>query len=333
MTGHAIEARLYAEDPAADWRPQTGTVVTFDVPGVSARFERPPADGLRLDSGVEDGSVVGTHYDAMLAKVIAYSPSREAAARQLAAALHRARLHGVTTNRDLLVASLLHPRFLDGTAGTGFYDAHPPATLTTVAVPLEVAALVAALADAAHSRGPLLPGLTSGFRNIPVGFRSRGYRDGDTDVEVRYRFGRDGLSVDGMGGVCLVEATGDRVVLDLDGVRRSWTVGRFGAGDDTYVVVDGAQGSVSLRRVPRFADPSARLPTGALVAPMPGTVVRVAVEAGDTVTAGQPLVWLEAMKMEHAVHAPAAGTVTDLPVTVGQQVAQGTPLAVVTADG
>jgi propionyl-CoA carboxylase alpha chain len=198
---------------------------------------------------------------------------------------------------------------------------------------LEVAALVAALADAAHSRGPLLPGLTSGFRNIPVGFRSRGYRDGDTDVEVRYRFGRDGLSVDGMGGVCLVEATGDRVVLDLDGVRRSWTVGRFGAGDDTYVVVDGAQGSVSLRRVPRFADPSARLPTGALVAPMPGTVVRVAVEAGDTVTAGQPLVWLEAMKMEHAVHAPAAGTVTDLPVTVGQQVAQGTPLAVVTADG
>ena len=324
MTGHAIEARLYAESPADDWRPQTGTVVAFDVPGVTARFERPAADGLRLDSGVEKGSVVGTHYDAMLAKVVAYAPTREAAARQLAAALRRARIHGVTTNRDLLVASLLHPEFLAGTAGTDFYTANPPASLTAgTGLDPDLGALVAAVADAA-----VRSGLASGFRNIPVGYRTRTYAVGSREIEVRYRFGRDGLEVPGMAALTLVEATPEAVVLDLDGVRRAWTVGRF----DDRVVVDGPQGSVELRRVPRFTDPSARLPAGALVAPMPGTIVRVAVSVGDTVVAGQPLVWLEAMKMEHVVHAPAGGTVAELPVAVGRQVGQGTPLAVVASD-
>jgi propionyl-CoA carboxylase alpha chain len=321
MTGHAIEARLYAESPADDWRPETGTVVTFDVPAVSAHFDRPAADGIRLDSGVEAGSVVGTHYDGMLAKVISYAATREAAARQLAAALRRARVHGLPTNRDLLVASLLHPSFLDGTADTAFYTDHPPAALLAgTGLDPALGALVAALSDAA-----LLPGLARGFRNIPVGYRSRTYALGDRSFEVRYRFGRDGLEVAGMEAVTQVEATASAVVLDLDGVRRRWTVGRF----DDRVVVDGPQGSVTLRRVPRFTDPSAQVPPGALVAPIPGTVVRVDVAVGDPVVAGQPLVWLEAMKMEHVVRAPADGTVSSLPVPVGEQVSQGTPLAVV----
>jgi propionyl-CoA carboxylase alpha chain len=318
MTGHAIEARLYAESPVDDWRPETGTVVTFDVPGVRAHFDRPAPDGIRLDSGVEAAGVVGTHYDAMLAKVIAYAPTREAAARQLAATLRRTRIHGLTTNRDLLVASLLHPVFLAGTADTGFYTAHPPAELTAnTGLDPAVAALVAALSDAAP--------VPRGFRNIPVGYRSRKYAVGSSQIDVRYRFGRDGLEVPDRDGVVLVEATAGTVVLDLDGVRRRWTVGRF----DDQVVVDGPQGSVTLRRVPRFTDPSAQLPAGALVAPIPGTVVRVDVQVGDVVAAGQPLIWLEAMKMEHVVRAPAAGTVTDLPVPLGGQVSQGTPLAVV----
>ena len=330
MTGHAIEARLYAESPADDWRPQSGPVVTFDVPGVTTRFERPARDGLRLDSGVENGSVVGTHYDAMLAKVVTYASTREAAARQLAAALRRSRLHGVTTNRNVLVASLLHPEFLAGKAGTGFYTDHPPATLTAgTGLDPSLAALVAALADAAAERGPLLTGVTSGFRNIPVGYRTRSYASGDQEIAVSYRFGRDGLESPGLAGATLLEAAADAVVLDLDGVRRAWTVGRFA----DRVVVDGPQGSAELRRLPRFTDPSAQLPAGALVAPMPGTVVRVGVKIGEVVTAGQPLVWLEAMKMEHVVHAPADGTVTGLPVAVGQQVSQGTPIAVLDDDG
>jgi propionyl-CoA carboxylase alpha chain len=327
MTGHAVEARLYAENPDDDWRPQTGTVVRFDVPDVTARFARPAADGIRLDAGVEDGSVVGTHYDPMLAKLIAYAPDREAAVRQLAAALRRARIHGVTTNRDLLAGSLLHPDFLAGTADTGFYAAHPPATLTARPDPA-LPALAAALADAAAGRGPLLPGVTSGFRNIPVGYRSRTYAAGDREIEVRYRFGRSGLEVDDAPGITLAEATAGRVALEVDGVRRQWSIGRFG----DRVVVDGADGTVELRRVPRFTDPAAPLPAGALVAPMPGTVVRVEVRIGDLVTAGQPLVRLEAMKMEHVVHAPAGGTVAELPVAVGQQVGEGATLAVVAGD-
>jgi propionyl-CoA carboxylase alpha chain len=309
--GYAIEARLYAQEPAADWRPQTGTLVTFDIPAT---------DGIRLDSGVESGSVVSTHYDAMLAKVIAYGDDRETVARRLAATLRRARIHGVTTNRDLLVASLLHPSFLDGTASTSFYADHPP--VRDAGPDPRLAAVVAALADAAADRKA-----RSGFRNIPVGYRSRSYRHRDDEIEVRYRFGRDGLEVDGL-AVTLVEAGPDRVVLDVDGVRRAWSVGRFGADDDVCLVVDGPLGSVELRRVPRFPDPAARIPAGALIAPMPGTVVRVGAAEGEPVVAGQPLVWLEAMKMEHAVHAPADGVLAALPVVVGQQVTQGTPLAV-----
>ena len=326
MTGHAIEARLYAESPVDDWRPQTGTLVTFDIPAITSRFAGPAAAGVRLDAGVEAGSEVGIFYDAMLAKVVAYGPERETVARQLAGVLRRARLHGVVTNRDLLVASLLHPAFLSGVAGTGFYRDHPPAVLLAGAgLDRSLAALVAAMADVAHSRGSLLPGLRSGFRSIPVGYRSRSYALGEREIEVRYRFGRDGVELDGFGGCALVSASGSRVVLDIDGVQRGFSVARF----DDRVVVDGAAGSAELRVLPRFVDPSSQLPAGALVAPMPGTVVRVAVAVGSAVTAGQPLLWLEAMKMEHAVHAPVAGVVAELPVAVGQQVSQGTPLAVV----
>jgi propionyl-CoA carboxylase alpha chain len=180
---------------------------------------------------------------------------------------------------------------------------------------------VAALSDAA-----LVPRLARGFRNIPVGYRSRSYALGDREFEVRYRFGRDGLEVAGRDALALVDATAEAVVLDVDGIRRRWTVGRFA----DRVVVDGPQGSAELRRVPRFTDPAAQLPAGALVAPIPGTVVRLDVGLGDTVVAGQPLLWLEAMKMEHVVRAPADGTVTELPVPAGRQVSQGTPLAVVT---
>jgi propionyl-CoA carboxylase alpha chain len=328
MTGHAIEARLYAEAPLDDWRPQTGQVITFDIPAATSRFAGPPLAAVRVDAGVTTGSVVGVHYDAMLAKVTAYGKDREAVARQLAGALRHSRLHGVPTNRDLLVASLLHPEFLAGTAGTGFYAAHPPAALLAgTGLDPAVAAAAAALADVAHERGPLLPGLRSGFRSIPVGWRGRAYAAGDQTLEVRYRHGRDGVEIDGHDGVSPVSADASSVVLELDGVQRSFSVTRF----DDRVVVDGVVGSVELTVVPRFADPAAALPAGALVAPMPGTVVRVAVPVGSTVSAGQPLLWLEAMKMEHVVRAPASGVLTALPVAVGQPVAQGTPLAVVDA--
>ncbi|HEX5497283.1 MAG TPA: biotin carboxylase N-terminal domain-containing protein, partial [Mycobacteriales bacterium] len=151
--GHAIEARVYAEDPAAGWRPSTGVVSTVEVPGVVARFAPPAGHGVRLDSGVADGSTVGSHYDAMIGKVIAWAPDRPAAARMLAAALAGARLHGVTTNRDLLIRVLRHPDFLAGSTDTGFLDAHPEVTEPLLgAAGVRLAALAAALAGMAGRR-------------------------------------------------------------------------------------------------------------------------------------------------------------------------------------
>ncbi|HET6664591.1 MAG TPA: biotin carboxylase N-terminal domain-containing protein, partial [Acidimicrobiales bacterium] len=121
IDGHAIEVRLYAEDPAAAYRPSTGTVERFDVPG---------AEGIRVESGVDDGSSVSPHYDPMLAKVIAWAPTRREAAARLSSALRRSLIHGVTTNRDLLVAVLEHPEFLAGATDTGFLDRNDPAGLT-----------------------------------------------------------------------------------------------------------------------------------------------------------------------------------------------------------
>ncbi|WP_307849618.1 acetyl/propionyl/methylcrotonyl-CoA carboxylase subunit alpha [Qaidamihabitans albus] len=334
--GHAIEVRLYAETVtfehgAASWQPQSGTMHRFEIPGVTAEFTVPRAYGLRLDSGVADGSVVGVHYDPMLAKVIAWAPERRAAARALAGALARARIHGVETNRDLLVNVLRQPEFLAGDTDTSFFDRHG---LDTLAAPLaderavRLSALAAALADAAdnRARAVVLGGLPSGWRNVDSPPQRKTYTAGGSEYEVRYRFTRSGLWADGYDDVALVEAARERVVLEVAGVRRTFEIGRYPG----LVGVNSPLGPVSLLPVPRFTDPDAVPAAGSLLAPMPGSVLRVAVSEGDTVRAGAPLLWLEAMKMEHRIAAPADGVVTELPVTVGQQVEQGAVLAVVT---
>ncbi|USX52168.1 biotin carboxylase N-terminal domain-containing protein [Lentzea sp. HUAS12] len=290
--GHAIEVRLYAEDPANDWRPASGTLHRFEVPG-----------DVRLDSGVEDGSVVSVHYDPMLAKVIAYAPTRRAAARKLATALESARIHGLITNRRLLVDVLRHEAFLDGDTHTGFLTEHD----FTRTVDPQPFARAAALASAATRRIGTLP---LGWRNVRSQQPKAKFLHGDELVEVEYD---------------PREATAGTVVLDLDGVRVPFHVSRYG----DVVEVDSPRGSVSLKVVPRFPEPETKLAPGATVAPMPGTVVRVGVRQGDVVEAGAELLVLEAMKMEHRVLATNAGTVTELLVEQAQQVNAGDVLAVV----
>ncbi|WP_372660163.1 acetyl/propionyl/methylcrotonyl-CoA carboxylase subunit alpha [Amycolatopsis kentuckyensis] len=325
--GHSIEVRLYAEDPAAGWQPQSGTLHTFEVPDVDRSFEHGP--GLRLDSGFETGSVVGVHYDPMLAKVITWAPTRAEAARRLAKALAASKIHGVVTNRDLLVNILRHEAFLAGETDTAFFDRHG---LDTLAAPLatpdteRLSALAAALADAAgnRARATTQGRLPSGWRNVRSAGQRKAFTVADRAYEVVYSLTRDGLRAEGF-EADLVTAEPGRVVLDVGGVRRAFDVARH----DGVSYVDSVLGSVALKAEPRFADPDAALAAGSLVAPMPGTVVRLAVQAGDPVKAGDPLLWLEAMKMEHRIAAPADGVVAELPVTVGQQVEVGTILAVV----
>jgi propionyl-CoA carboxylase alpha chain len=304
--GHAIEARLYAEDPGADWRPSTGVLHRIAVPG-----------DVRVDAGVVDGDVVSPHYDPMLAKVVAHGPSRTAAARALAAALAGASLHGLVTNRDLLVRVLRSDGFAAG-PDTGFLADHPE-LLAPLAGPAEVetAALVAALgaAERRRSTARVQRALPAGWRNNPSQPATATYAGPDGDVTVSYR----------PAPVTVAAATPDEVVLVDGGVRTAYRV--HAVGGMSYV--DGPGWTVALSEVDPLPEPVAALPAGSLTAPMPGTVVAVLVGKGDRVGAGQPLVTLEAMKMEHAVVAPADGLVAELRVAAGAQVGADDVLAVI----
>ncbi|MEV3910757.1 acetyl/propionyl/methylcrotonyl-CoA carboxylase subunit alpha [Streptomyces canus] len=301
--GHAVEARLYAEDPARDWTPQTGTLHHLSVP-----------PSVRLDTGYDDGDDIGVHYDPMLAKVVAYAPTRAEAVRTLAGALERATIHGPTTNRDLLVNSLRHKEFTTARMDTGFYERH----LTGLTEPHSDphAPLAAALADAVgRSR-------FGGWRNLHSAPQTKRYAMAGEEHEVHYRHTREGLDAD---GVRVLHADTSGVVLEVDGVRRKFEVARY--GDQVYV------NGTTLTALPRFPDPTAQHAPGSLLAPMPGTVVRVAdgLTVGTAVQAGEPLLWLEAMKMEHRITAPHAGTLSALEAVPGQQVTVGSLLAVVDA--
>ena len=322
LQGHAIEVRLYAEDAEHGFLPATGTLRQFDL-----------GSAVRVDSGFAAGDVISTFYDPLLAKVIAYAPSRPEAAGRLAAALRTARISGVTTNRDLLVRILQDEEFLAGDTDTAYLERNDPAVL---GAPLldesgeRVHAVAAALAVQAGNRGDarLWARLPSGWRNNPSQPQSLELERRDSTVTVAYAFGRDSVDVwvdDAVVDVVVHSSAPGLVDLTVDGVRRRCSVVR----DGDLIDVDSPLGSSTHRIVPRFSDPAAVLAAGSLTAPMPGSVVRVLVAAGDTVSAGQTLVVLEAMKMEHAVHAPAAGVVSELRVQPGQQVDAGSVLAVV----
>ena len=333
--GHSIEARLYAEDPAQGWQPQAGRVHSVDVPAVQSRFHTlGQRTGIRLDSGIVSGSSVSIHYDPMLAKVISYAPTRRQAALVLADALARARLHGLRTNRELLVNVLRHPAFLDGATDTAFFETHGLEKLSAPladAATVRLSAIAAALADAAHNRAAaaVLGSVPSGWRNLASGFQVKGYRDAaGGELRVEYRFTRTGLLFAEDEPVQLVSATPDEVVLaDGAGVACGFAVARY--GDDVYV--DSARGPVHLVALPRFPEPGSAVEQGSLVAPMPGNVIRIGAAVGETVDAGQALIWLEAMKMEHTITAPTDGVLVELNVKTGQQVEVGTVLARVEA--
>jgi len=331
ISGHAIEVRLYAEDVPAGFLPVTGTL---------HRFEIPRAPGIRIDTGFQNGSEVSPHYDAMLAKVIAHGRTRADAARRLARALDRAQIHGLTTNRALLAAILREPEFLAGGTDTGYLTRHEPAALMTAAAGPSAArvtathALVAALAAQAEHRAQalVLGTLPSGWRNVVSAPQRVTFTAAGQEYAVAYRI--TGATVRASVNEIRVEALirsadSERVDLEVDGTRRVYLVHHVGAG----TFVDASDGSTALAEVPRFGDPERAAPAGSLLAPMPGLVLRVHAEVGAAVVAGQPLLVLEAMKMEQTVFAPADGVVAELHAKAGDQVATGQVLAVVEAEG
>jgi len=319
FSGHAIEARLYAEDPATGFLPATGTLAAFE-----------PADEpvVRWDSGVEAGSVVGVTFDPMLAKVVAHAPTRAEAAGRLALALERLHLGGVTTNRDFLAATLRHPRYLEGDTTTDFIERTQPApTLVLTDDELQRAAALAALWVQGENRATagVQASLPTGWRNGRLPPQRIELTHGEATIEVAYHSHRDGSfdlrGADGEpSGMARVHTwSPTRIDVAVDGRRTTARITRAGARLHVQV----QRGTITFGVVPRFVAPGTELPHGGLVAPMPGVVLEVRCATGDHVEARQTLVVLEAMKMEHHVRAPAEGVVAGVRAVVGQQVDAG----------
>jgi len=255
---------------------------------------------------------------------MAWAPTREQAIRQLVAALRRARIHGVTTNRDQLVEILGDPVFVAGEMTTTWLESREGADPAQVdRVTLVAGALMLAADDAA--RRTVQQGVPAAWRNVPSQPQRTTF-EGHPPVE--WWGARDGVVVD---GVTVLEVSPTHARLEVDGVATE-TRGQMsaaGPGAPRELWVDGPVVSARLREVPRFSDPADAVASGSLLAPMPGTVVRVVAEPGAAVVAGEAVLVLEAMKMQHTVTAPHDGTVTEINVEPGAQVAAGEVLAVV----
>jgi propionyl-CoA carboxylase alpha chain len=347
LDGHAIEARLYAEDVEAGYLPAAGRVEIF---------RRAAEPHVRYDSGVESGTVVGVEYDPLLAKVIAHAPTRRSAAGKLALALARSAAFGITTNRELLIAVLRDEAFLAGETPTSFLEERRlPARIDLGPDGLHVAAVLAALEAERQTRerARVLISLPSGWRMSAMPPERRRFRVGSTVLSVDYRATGEGsyelavaseqrggdeerhrltwhrasrtgasAAIDGSRGPADVAIDGSRrpAAVAIDGMRWPAEVDRV--GERIFVGFDSGA-AVELVEVPRFSAAGVARPPGALVAPMPGTVISLHVEVGDEVDAGQLLVVVEAMKMEHRITAPFPGHVRELHAAEGRQVAGG----------
>ena len=323
--GHAIEVRLYAEDSANGFLPTFGHLHTYEI-GRSG-------PSLRYEHGVESGSDVTTFFDPMLAKVIAHAPTRDAAASRLADALSAMAIHGVTVNRDYLLAVLSDADFLDGATTTAFVDAHPELLTATVSPAEELAHIAASVVASACSRhaSGLWSFTPTGWRNVPSQRHEMTLRSGERSVRVNYEWAsaRPGLlqlMIDGVDHAVRIvrheRAEGaedlrvDDLTIEVEGITRSVRVST--RADRVWANSSGGQSAWSL--VPRFMPPVAGAAAGGPIAPVPGRVVAVHVVEGQTVAAGDALVTMEAMKMEHRIEANADGVVTELRCAVGDQV-------------
>ncbi len=327
--GAAIECRLYAEDPRSGFLPSTGTLERFAVPTLP---------GLRVDAGVERGSEVSIHYDPLLAKVITEAPTRAEAIDRMIYALESLEVAGVRTNRAFLIRVLAAEAFRAGRTHTHFIEEHfgdrleMPPTAEESAEAACFAVVHTALAEAAERTR--LTSLVPGFRNNRLADPSlRAAVGGGEPLEVHYRFVSADRLVLTLAGkarsVWIARAESDRLTLEIDGHRHSRAVIR--RGDQAYV--SGPRGQMhEVLILPRFPEREAAHQPGALVAPMPGKIVLVSAQPGDRVKRGDPLVVLEAMKMEHAARAPEDGVVEEILVRVGQQVEAEAILAIVKPD-
>ena len=317
INGHAIEARLYAEDPAKGFLPSPGPVLAWTPSTVGQ---------ARFDSGVEAGSEISTQFDPMIAKVIVHAPTRREAAGRLARVLETTEIQGLRTNRDFLVATLRTPEFLAGDTTTDFIERVEPTRVREVSRQEQVEAAIAVVMESQAQRranSRVLRSLPSGWRNSTMPMEAISFHCGDEVIDVAYRLQRDGrfrlLCDDDEHFISPYECGSGVVDLDDNGRRLQFSMQRHG---DNWLV-HSQNGDLVLTQQPRYPDTSLDANTGGLTAPMPGSVLATEVAAGASVNKGDLLLIMEAMKMEHRITAPRDGVVESVHVAVGDQVDNG----------
>ena len=331
INGHAIEARLYGEDPANDFLPTAGPVLLF---------ERSRVADARYDTGIETGSNVGIEFDPMLAKVVVHAPTRTEAALRLARVLETTRVKGLTTNRDFLVSVLRNESFLDADTTTDFIERIDPSRSLTVGRQDIIEAAIAAAMVAQRDRrasARVLRNLPSGWRNSIMPPELVDFNFGGDVVSLKYQSRRDGSFVamidDLELSVLIKSLDGKDITIEIDGRLVPFTVvSEAVVARDVRWIVHGPKGQIELTELPRFPDLDSTGLAGGLAAPMPGNVVDTYVSEGDAVDEGQLLLILEGMKMEHRIEASQSGFVSELKVRKGDQVANGELLVVLADD-
>ena len=319
-TGSSIEARLYAEDPNNDFLPEIGTLIAFE--------ENNSAEA-RWDTGVNKGTVVGTDFDPMLAKIISYAPNRTDAAGKLAKALESAHIGGVKTNRDFLVNCLKTKEFLDGDTTSDFIErVKPSRKLEINQSEIEHASAIAAMWMQQQNRNNsnVAKFMPSGWTNGRLPNQKVTFEFENTEYDFEYKQKRDQKFLFSNNKEAFIYSSDeDGIDMIFDGKRHYSRV----TVSKNNILVHMPFGDVMLELKPRFKMPGTEVTIGGLIAPMPGKVIDVKVKKGKKVKAGDTLVILEAMKMEHSIKASEDGTVSELLISVNDQVENGALLMVV----
>ncbi|MDC1140590.1 biotin carboxylase N-terminal domain-containing protein [Gammaproteobacteria bacterium] len=316
--GHSIEARLYAEDPGNNFLPEVGTLIAYDTE---------MAGDIRWDSGVEQGYKVGTDFDPMLSKVIAWAPNRIDAINKLARGLEKAHFGGVKTNRDFLISCLRNESFINGNTTTDFIEREKPngeQVLSENQIFNASAAIALWIAMGNRVSDEVTDFMPSNWTNGRMPYQRIKLMILKKEIEIKYQLKRSGL-FEVMGKNCKIHAV-DESGIDVEVGSHRFFAQVTRANDQ--ILINMPFGDLDAVIVPRFIEPGNEIPEGGLVAPMPGKVIEVRVKKGDKVKAGDTLIIIEAMKMEHSIKATENGKVTKLMVSLNQQVDNGATLLV-----
>ncbi|MDB2370522.1 biotin/lipoyl-binding protein [Gammaproteobacteria bacterium] len=316
--GHAIEARLYAEDPGNNFLPEIGTLHAYDTSLASE---------VRWDSGVEEGSVIGTDFDPMLSKVISWAPNRIDAANKLARGLERAHMGGVVTNRQFLISCLRNESFINGNTTTDFIEREALETKKNLSAnELHQTSTAVALWLAQQNRvsDPVTGFMPANWTNGRMPLQRVKLRFIQDEIEVKYKLNKDSL-YEVMGSICeIYDCDSAGIDVEIDSHRFYAHVTEAGS----EIFINMPFGDVNASVLPRFIEPGNDVPEGGLIAPMPGKVIDVKVKKGGKVKAGDTLVIIEAMKMEHAIKATETGKIAKVMIKLNDQVDNGATLLV-----